>query len=315
MTEKTQKNCFVFKLSDEQSDALQQIVQNENWILSEAPYCRFKAAKEKTSVAMYTSGKLVVQGGGASDFVDFILEPRVLKEVRTPEEEVPFTPHAGIDESGKGDFFGPLVIACAYVATEEQAAALRKLGVKDSKEIRNDVQIQKTAEGIRRILEGRIGLVAIGPESYNRMYARIGNLNKLLAWGHARSLENLLDRAPECPVAIADQFGSEHFIKDALMEKGRTIQLTQRTKAESDIAVAAASILARAEFVRRIALLEQETGVKLPKGAGPAVDAAAREIAQNGGREQLAKTAKMHFRTAYRALGLEEPPKKDWRHS
>ena len=317
MSEKKSSSCQVIQLTAGQAEQLRQVLLESGWILSEAPYCLFKAIKEKTSAAMYRSGKLVVQGAGTNDFVEFILEPRITGVLTDPAggtdaEMEDFFPHAGIDESGKGDFFGPLVIACAYVGTKEQAEELRKLGVRDSKEIHSDAAIAKIAEGIRRIIQGKAGMVAIGPEAYNRMYAKIGNLNRLLAWGHARALENLLDRAPECTAALADQFGSEHFIRDALMAKGRSIELRQKTKAESDIAVAAASILARAEFVRRLAQLEQQTGIKLPKGAGSSVEAAARILADRGGAEELSKVAKMHFRTSYRVLGLPEPPKKTW---
>lgn len=316
MPEKKQSSCKVFMLTADQAEQLRNVLLESNWILSEAPYCLFKAVREKTSAAMYKSGKLVVQGAGTDDFVEFILEPHI---TGVPESAAgntsgePFSPHAGIDESGKGDFFGPLVIACVHVGTPDQAEKLRELGVRDSKEIHSDAAITRIANGIRNIIQGKAAMVAIGPEAYNRMYAKIGNLNRLLAWGHARALENLLEHAPECPAALADQFGSEHFIRDALLAKGRSIELRQRTKAESDIAVAAASILARAEFVRRLTQLEQQTGIKLPKGAGPAVEAAARILADRGGAEELSKVAKMHFRTSYRVLGLPEPEKKNWR--
>jgi len=304
--------CCVRTLSDAQMTALKDILEAEDWALQDAPYCRFKAEREKTSVAAYTSGKLVVQGRGTEDFVEFLLEPRVLGEdafadmqarleqVQAPAE--PFRPHAGIDESGKGDFFGPLVVACVFVETPEIAAKLAELGVRDSKQIKSDAKIAQLAKQIVPLVHGKAGLVAIGPEAYNRCYERIGSLNRLLAWGHARALENLLDKAPECTEALADKFGDERLIRNALMESGRRITLLQRTKAESDIAVAAASILARAEFVRRLGLLAEKAGLTLPKGAGPAVDEIAAQLAAKGGRTLLAGLAKMHFRTAQKAL-------------
>ena len=303
MTAKNTASCFTIALNEEQTERLRDALTESCWELSDGDYCHFKARKEKTSLAMYRSGKLVVQGGGTSDFVEFILEPRVLQQCLEKPEEEAFSPHAGIDESGKGDFFGPLVIACAYVGTPEQAEELRRAGVRDSKQIKTDGAILTIAGEIRRILNGKIGMTAIGPEAYNRLYASVGNLNRLLAWGHARALENLLELVPDCPAAIADQFGSEHLIRNALMTRGRRIRLIQRTKAESDMAVGAASILARAEFVRRMSLLSEGRSAPLPRGAGPAVDAAAREIAAEGGREALSKVAKMHFRTAEKVLG------------
>jgi ribonuclease HIII len=114
--------------------------------------------------------------------------------------------------------------------------------------------------------------------------------------------------------AISDQFASsKSTVANALMSLGREIELVQRHKAEEDIAVAAASILARDEFVSRLAKLEKQFGLTLPKGASAAVDAAAREFVAKHGADNLGKVAKMHFRTAYRAQGLPEPPKTEWR--
>ena len=224
----------------------------------------------------------------------------------------PFSPHAGIDESGKGDFFGPLVIAAVYVPDENAAVKLRKFGVKDSKQIKNDQMILDLAGKIRSLLGNQMGMVTIGPEAYNRIYRDFGSLNRLLAWGHARALENLLDQVPECKSALADQFGDERLIQNALNEKGRKIHLDQRTKAESDIAVAAASIMARAQFVRMMKKLGEEQGMILPKGAGAAVDETAAELYGKGGRSLLEKIAKMHFRNAFKAMGLPVPEKKPW---
>ena len=310
------KTSFVKNLDKDEMLRLREILTEKSWEITDAQYCHFKAVKEKTSVAAYLSGKLVVQGRGASDFIEFILEPLILGEkafeeaLKPPVEPEKFVPHAGIDESGKGDFFGPLVVACAFVGTEEQAFELEKAGVKDSKLIKDDRRITAIAAKIRTILDGRTAVVSIGSDAYNRLYASFGNLNKLLAWGHARSLENLLEKAPECRRALADKFGNEHFIKDALLKRGKSIILEQRTKAESDCAVAAASILARAEFVRKMSLLSSECGITLPKGAGAGVDRAAAELVSKGGAGCLAMYTKTHFRTYAKVLGLEVPEKK-----
>ena len=118
-----------------------------------------------------------------------------------------------------------------------------------------------------------------------------------------------------CTAALADKFGDEHLILQALNEKGRKIRLEQRTKAESDIAVAAASIMARAQFVRMMEKLGEEQGTVLPKGAGAEVDKTAVQLFEEGGAELLGKLAKMHFRNAYKAMGLPPPEKKPWRRS
>lgn len=298
-----QKNTgLVKKLEEEQLLQLRSLLLENGWELSDAPYCHYKAKKEKTTVAAYTSGKLVVQGKGTADFVEFLLEPYITG-VELPEEPEPFSPHAGIDESGKGDFFGPLVISCVYVEDDSVAAALSALGVRDSKQIRSDKKIAEIARKIMGIVAGKFVVVVIGPEAYNRAYAKIGSLNRLLAWGHARALENLLEKVPECPAALADKFGEEYLIRNALLEKGRKIRLDQRTKAESDIAVAAASILARNEFVRRLEALASHAGVEeLPKGASAAVDHVAARIAGSGGADLLEKVSKKHFTTFEKAL-------------
>jgi ribonuclease HIII len=198
----------------------------------------------------------------------------------------------GIDESGKGDYFGPLVIAAVLVSRDTEQE-LRLMQVRDSKRI-SDGRILELAPDIRALYPH--SLVAIGPARYNELYLKIRNLNRLLAWGHARALENLLSHH-SCGVAISDQFGDERFILSALMEKGKHISLIQRPKAETDLAVAAASILARAEFLTRLKRLSDEVGTTLPKGASATVELAGRMVVKKHGVERLKTVAKMHFKT------------------
>ena len=203
----------------------------------------------------------------------------------------------GIDESGKGDYFGPLVIA-AVLVTPADEPDLRLMQVRDSKRI-SDGRILEMAPDIRQVC--RHSVVAIGPQRYNELYAKIKNLNRLLAWGHARALENILEHS-DCPLAISDQFGDERFILNALLEKGKKIQLIQRPKAEEDLAVAAASIVARDEFLIRLKRVSEEIGVSLPKGASQAVELAARVVVNKFGRERLEGIAKLHFKTTQSVL-------------
>jgi ribonuclease HIII len=212
------------------------------------------------------------------------------------------TPHTsieriGIDESGKGDYFGPLVIAAVFVDATTQSE-LTLMQVRDSKKI-SDGRILDMAPDIRTICPHSI--IVIGPQRYNELYAKIRNLNHLLAWGHAKALETLLEKV-SCGRAIADQFGNEQLILNALQEKGRTITLEQRHKAESDLAVAAASIVARAEFLLRLQRLSDEIGTTLPKGASPAVELAGRMIVKKHGEERLESVAKLHFKTTQAVL-------------
>ncbi len=204
----------------------------------------------------------------------------------------------GIDESGKGDYFGPLVIAAVFVDATTQGE-LKLMDVRDSKKL-SDGRILEMAPDIKTICPHSV--IAIGPKKYNELHTKIKNLNRLLAWGHAKALENLLDQGMNCERAISDQFGDERLILNALQEKGRRIVLEQRTKAESDVAVAAASILARAEFLLRLKRLSAEVGTTLPKGASPSVALAAKMIVKKHGRERLDSVAKLHFKTTQSIL-------------
>ena len=204
----------------------------------------------------------------------------------------------GIDESGKGDYFGPLVIAGVYVP-HAQEAHLKALGVRDSKTL-SDAKATALAVQIRAQCPHAV--VAIGPERYNALQTSMKNLNRMLAWGHARALENLLEKV-DCHRVVADQFGDERFLNNALMSKGRTVTLIQKPRAEEEVAVAAASILARAEFLRRLQELGTRYGVTLPKGASDAVIQAAKKFVEKYGRNELRQVAKLHFRTTVRVLG------------
>jgi len=204
----------------------------------------------------------------------------------------------GTDESGKGDYFGPLVIAGFY-GPPDQDEVLRELGVRDSKLI-SDNRCREIAEILQRGYPHAI--VAIGPERYNELYEKFQNLNRLLAWGHARAIENIMERM-DCRRAVTDKFGDERYVRNALLARGKTVSLIQKVRGESDAAVAAASILARAEFLKKLYFLGQDWGMELPKGASLAVEAAATEFVRRHGRENLAKVAKVHFKTTGKALG------------
>jgi ribonuclease HIII len=221
--------------------------------------------------------------------------------VADPEK---FLPHFGVDESGKGDFFGPLVIAGVYT----DAGIARQLldaGVMDSKRISGPARIRQLAEIIRNTPGALHEVVSIGPERYNEMHASFGNLNRLLAWGHARVIGKLLERKPECPRALSDQFARPEVLERALRASGTSIALDQRTKAESDPAVAAASILARERFLDWMDRTSAACGVRLPPGASDAVIKAGRELVASRGVDALGKAAKLHFKTT--ASVLETP--------
>jgi ribonuclease HIII len=299
----TQKTLHTCPITSSQAEKLRELLEDRGWEFAQRPYTLYFAQKDKLTLAVYEKGpKVVVQGRGTEEFVQFTLEPEILGEAKLGYEEVHspemFEPHFGIDESGKGDFFGPLVIAGCYV-NREVAHSFLSAGIQDSKRIGSDQRIRDLSDLIRDTPGVAYEVVLIGPERYNQLYNKFRNLNELLAWGHARVIENLLARKPDCPRALSDQFGNPQLIKSALLEKGRGIQLDQRTKAESDLAVAAASILAREAFINWLRNTGKSYRATFPRGASGTVKDIARELVAQHGPGILGKVAKTHFKTAH----------------
>ena len=289
-------------LTAAQAEKLRTLLSERGFDFMTKPYCLYAATKPKVNVLVYEKGpKVLVQGKGTEDFVTNLLEPEILGEAKLGYEEVHqpemFQPHIGVDESGKGDFFGPLVIAGVYV-DGDAVRRLRDLGAVDRNRIGSDERIAKLAAEIRQVRGVAWEVISIHPERYNQLYDKFGNLNRLLAWGHARVIENLLERVPDCPRAISDQFANPAVLQKALQERGRGIELVQRTKAESDPAVAAASILAREAFVGWLKAQSVRYGVECPKGVSEAVKQSARKLVEENGVEILQVLCKAHFRTS-----------------
>jgi len=287
---------YTCALDDNQVDTLRRILEEKGYAFRSLQHGHFGASGENVSVAAYKSGKLVIQGKGTREFIEFILEPQVVKEIRLGYEDIidePGEERIGIDESGKGDYFGPLVIAGVFV-TPELEKVLKNAGVKDSKRL-SDQKAKKLRKLIKK--ECIHSVVAVGPQRYNQLYPTMGNLNKILAWGHARVIENILTKV-NCRKAILDQFGHKDLVLSALMKKGRNIEVSQRYRGEEDIAVAAGSVLARAEYLIRLGKLADEFKVELPKGNGKkTIIPAAQSIVKKLGMETLVKVAKVHFKT------------------
>ena len=302
----TPQNSFTYKLTPDQQIRLIQLLSTGNFRLVNVPYTEIAVEAQDCRANLYTSGKCLVQGKGAEEFVIFYLEPNVLRTASHGYEEEldpdSVAPHMGVDESGKGDYFGPLCVCAAYT-DKELSKKLKDAGAKDCKQM-SDKQVLVVGAKLRTILgPSRYTVVQIGPQAYNRLYAKIKNINRLLAWGHARCIENLLNGVPDCPRAVADQFAGEQLIKRALMEKGKGIKLEQHHKAESDIAVAAASVIAREAFLRAVAKMREEHGLEIPKGSSaPAVRETAVELAKKAGPQILLQTVKCHFRTTDQVL-------------
>ena len=272
---------------------------------SEREYAEFCFTGPKVNVAYYAKrGKLVVQGSGADEFLEFVMliDPRTgVSAVKQSAHSVDKTPHFGVDESGKGDYFGPLVIAGVY-SDERTADALVKLGCKDSKAIPDDKKIAAIVAKIMQLPGIAYEVVCIGPKRYNELYAEFSNLNRLLAWGHARVIAALHEKVPSCTRALSDQFANEWVLKTALGKRRVPVQLEQRTKAESDVAVAAASILARARFVKWMQDTAAAAGCDMPLGCAAHVTKAARAFVDKHGQDRLCDVAKLHFKTTAKVL-------------
>jgi ribonuclease HIII len=313
-------NSYRHPLSQEQVRKLRVLLEELGFEFAPKEWTIFFAQKNKLSVAVYQKGpKVLVQGRGVEEFVQFELEPKILGEAKLGYEEVHspemFEPHFGVDESGKGDFFGPLVISGVYV----DRGIARKLfdsGIVDSKRISSDARVRALADTIRKTSQGLVETVLIGPAKYNELYDKFGNLNRLLGWGHARVIENLLERKPGCRRSLSDQFADARVINDSLMRHGRNILIGQRPRAESDIAVAAASIMAREGFVNWLDRKGKELGMRLERGVSPAVKETAKKLVETNGPDALYDVAKVHFRTAHEIAPehyAAPPPRGDWR--
>ena len=312
-------NSYTHALTNEQTTKLRALLEELGFDFSPKQYTLFFAQKNKLSVAVYEKGpKVLVQGRDVEEFVQFELEPKILGEAKLGYEEVHspemFEAHFGVDERGKGDFFGPLVISGVYV-DRGIGRKLLDAGVVDSKRIGSDTRIRALADTIRKTSLGLVETVLIGPAKYNELYEKFGNLNKLLGWGHARVIENLLAKKPACPRSLSDQFADARVISASLLKHGRKIAIEQRPRAESDIAVAAASIVAREAFINWLERKSKELGIRLERGVSPSVKDTARKLVEMNGPDALREVAKVHFRTAHEIAPNDypaPPPRENW---
>jgi ribonuclease HIII len=294
-------------LDSAQASKLRTILVEQGFEFNEKEYTIFSAKKGKLNVSVYAKGpKVLIQGKDTEDFIRFTLEPLVLGEAILGYEEITdpehFAPHFGIDESGKGDFFGPLVIAGVYT-NAEITRSLIKSGIMDSKRITTPAKIRQLAAVIKATPGIEFDVIALRPEKYNELYASFKNLNRMLAWGHATVIEELFRKKPDCPRALSDQFAKAEVLQRALKQKNITLTLDQRTKGESDTAVAAASILARERFIDWMDAATKKVGFKIPLGASAAVVEAGKTLVKAHGADSLSKFAKLHFKTTQQVTG------------
>ncbi len=301
------------KLDEGQLGKLEEICDKRvfGWYHVDHSLFAFKAPQEQVNLVAYKSGKVVIQGKGTEEFVRDVVEAEITGEPRFGYDEVHhpewFEPHAGVDEAGKGDFFGPLV-SCCVIADGEMVRHWQAEGVKDSKSLTDGsiLRLEKIIRGTKGVVVKRM---ACGMPKYNQMMSKPGaNLNQLLAWFHARAIDAALKERP-VDWGMLDQFSKTPLTQRQLKRDGIEFDLRMRTRAEEDPVVAAASICARAEFVRRLRSLSKEAGEELKKGASAAVKEQARQLVENLGAHRLKDFAKVHFKTAYQVLGLPVPEK------
>lgn len=291
---KVKTSCFVTKIDLALTDKLKTDLQNLNFNLEKPAYTLFSAKKKGISITLYESGKLMVQGKEMAEFIEFYLEPEILKNFTFSHaiEYVDTTPHIGCDEAGKGDFFGPLCIAGVY-GNKEDIEKLLTLGIRDTKKLSD----KKTLDLAKKIKEGyQHHIIKIGPEKYNELYLKFKNLNFLLAWAHSAVIEQLSQKT-SCQKVLIDKFASDSLIRSAVLKKNKDIELELRVRAEEDVLVAAAAILARATFLNSLKDLGEKLGIELPKGAAEKTLATASTIIKKHGIEALEKVCKKHFRS------------------
>ncbi len=313
------KTTFTYELTNDQQELLLGVMLGGNYRRREVPYSLWSIEGDRFNATLYEKEKhgkrkLCIQGSGAEDFVLFVLEPRVLGAATLGYETVLnpelVAPHAGSDESGKGDYFGPLVVCCAYT-DEALSEKMQEMGVKDCKQM-SDKSVLMTGAKLRALL-GPTGyaVVKLGPAAYNRLYAKIKNINRMLAWAHGTAIEELLEKRQACPRVVVDQFApTEATILRALKTRGKAVKVEQRHKAESDIAVAAASVIAREIFLRDIAKMSDEVfgppaedRPHVPAGSSdPRVRELAEEMVRKNGPVWLMNHAKAHFQTTDKVL-------------
>lgn len=284
-------NTYSEKITPQKAEEIKKYFTNKKVEFDTVQYANWRAKTASYQAIYYTSGKLLIQGKNIDTLIkDLGFE---CEETQTLTSEN----YIGTDESGKGDFFGPLVVA-GVQSNDTNKKLFTKLGVKDSKKL-DDKKIIELANKIKA--NSIHSVIVITPQKYNELYSKFKNLNKLLAWAHARAIENILEKSP-CNYALADKFGDESLIKNALMQKGRKIILNQMVRAEADVIVAAASILARAEFVKRMQDMENKFEMQFSKGASNLVVEQAQSFIQKYSFERLNETAKMHFKTVNELL-------------
>jgi ribonuclease HIII len=307
---------YKLKLGVAQQQSIEAILRSSFKIsLKTEQYCRYRfdIAQPAVCIKQYTNGTFYLNAQSQAELNSVLQTLGLPLEVAADSRQTPLShstvrgkvdlevPYIGSDESGKGDYFGPLVIAAALFNPKEDTPFFTHCGIKDSKVLTNTMALSLAAKIKEYLGSSGYSIVTLLPDQYNGLYETYQqqgkNLNHLLAWGHATVIETLAQQNQGVTHAIADQFGNERYIQSQLQQAGKKLELIQTPKAEVNLGVAAASILARAAFLEALAGLSQQFGLTLPPGAGPPVLASARRIAKAQGVNALRPLAKLHFKT------------------
>lgn len=288
------KSCFVATISQDLIDKLKNDLLEKGFEIKTGPHLFFHASKKGIQLHLYTSLKLTVMGKDKDEFIEFYLEPEILKTTfhSNPKAHLDLQPHMGSDEAGKGDYFGPLCIASCS-CTSEMIEKLHDLGVEDSKNL-SDAKIIELADKIKKFVPFEV--VIIYPKTYNELYEKFKNLNRMLAWAHGQAIQALYQKAPQSFIII-DQFSKDKLVEKLLSKKLTELKIIEKTKAESDLVVACASVLARDAFLNGMKKLSAKADFELPKGASGIVIKKAKQLIEKSGKEILPSVAKMHFKT------------------
>jgi ribonuclease HIII len=289
--------------------------------LPEGPYESWRVkltdGPSQATAIMYQSGKLVIAGHApAFDRMVAVVEAtgkpvaaRRQSRAGSAAVDVPpeSEPHIGTDEAGKGDFFGPMVTAGVYL-DGPTAQLLRTIEVRDSKLV-SDRELRRLATNLRQAVpQEKRAVLVLAPKRYNELYRQMRsegkNLNTMLAWTHTRVIEDLIKAGLRPTFILSDQFGDKRYIENRLLVDTRLsgIPVLQMHRAEADVAVAAASILARDAFLRWLDQASKTLGLALPKGASPKVIETARTMVRRSGADSLKEYAKVSFKTMAKVL-------------
>jgi ribonuclease HIII len=294
------QNTVTIKLDKKQTKQFVKVMNSLGWIPKklENDYIDHAFTSPEGSVAtLYSSGKLVLQG--KENFTQTISH---IKETKDKSNLV--QSHVGVDEVGKGDYFGPLVVVACYV-DKEFAEKISCLGFDDSKHF-SDHKIKNLYENVKDYQFYYPSVVK--PAEYNDLVNEDGNVAIVLAKQHSKCIEmalkDLRDKGRDCESVVIDQFSpSKNRILNELGELGKQIKITQFHKGESDVAVAAASIIARGIFLEEFEKMSKEYDFDFPKGASDVIDSGL-EFIKKHSREELRNVAKVGFKTTQRILAL-----------